>query len=133
MLSLNNVQSVPRSLWKICSILGVGLIATGITAGYVDIATNFGFDFISRHFGMFILAILVGVVLAFVGLIGWAKQQKSGARVRLAGLVFAAPWIAGMIGYPIAGDNIHGPAALLLLVMVPAAILAVVLLIMAGY
>jgi hypothetical protein len=127
------MQSVPLWLWKVISILGGSLIAIGIAAGYVDVATRFEFDFISRNFGIFILAILVGVGLAFGGLIGWAKRLKREARVRAAGLVFAAPWIAGLLGYPIAGNNIHGPAALLLLVIIPATILALVLLIMAGY
>jgi len=125
------VQSASPLLWKIGSISGISLIAVGIAAAYVDIATQF--DFFSSRFEAFILAILVGVVMAFVGLIGWAKHLKPGARVRLAGFVFAAPWIAGLLGYPIAGTNIHGRAALLIFVMIPAAILALVLLIMAGY
>jgi len=127
------MQPLPLWLWKVISILGGSLIAIGIAAGSVDVATRFEFDFISRDFGIFILAILVGVVLAFVGLIGWAKRLKRGARARTAGLVFAAPWIGGPLGYPIAGNDLHGPAALLLLVIIPAAILALVLLIMAGY
>ena len=126
------MPSVPLWLWKTTSILGMSFIAIAIAAGYVDVATRFEFDFISRDFGAFILATLVGIVLAFVGLIGWAKRLNRGARCRTAGLVFAAPWIARLLGYPIAGNNIHGPAALLLLLVIPATILALVLL-RAGY
>jgi hypothetical protein len=42
-------------------------------------------------------------------------------------MVFASPWIVGILGYPIDGFNIHGPSALLLLLIVPASILALVL------
>jgi hypothetical protein len=50
----------------------------------------------------------------------------------MAGLVFVAPWIAGLLGYPIAGHNIHGPGALVMLLIIPASVLAIVLLFMAG-
>jgi hypothetical protein len=38
-----------------------------------------------------------------------------------------------LLGYPIEGFNIHGPSALLLVMIIPASILALVLVIMAGY
>ena len=44
--------------------------------------------------------------------------------------VFTAPWAALLLGYPIVGTNIHGPAAPVMMLIVPATILAVVLLIM---
>lgn len=81
-----NMPSVPLWLWKVISVLGVSFIAIGIAAGYVDVATRFEFDFISRDFGIFILAILVGIVLAFVGPIGWARTLGLGGTREHRGL-----------------------------------------------
>ena len=128
-----NTDANLLSLWKAGSIVGICLIAIGIGAGYVDIATHFNFQFLSDHFDIFLFAILAGTLSAFICLIGWARHLKRLARARLAGIVFAAPWLAGLLGYPIAGNNIHGPAALVMLLIVPASILALTLLIMAGY
>jgi hypothetical protein len=46
--------------WAIGILVGVVLIVIGVGAGYVDVATHFRFDFLSNHFGWFILALLVG-------------------------------------------------------------------------
>jgi hypothetical protein len=48
----------------------------------------------------------------------------------MAAFVFAAPWMVCLLGYPIAGFNVHGPAPLVLFLVIPASILAVVLLLM---
>lgn len=98
------------TVWKAGSITGIALIAIGIGAGYVDIATHFNFEFISDHFGIFLSAILLGTLSAFDCLIGWAIRMKRGTRALVAGLVFAAPWLVVIIGFPIAGNSIHGPA-----------------------
>jgi hypothetical protein len=118
---------------KTLTIAGVALILIGISAGYVDVATRFRLDFISRDFSLFLLALAVGAVSAFVGVIGWARTANPRARVKMAGVVFAFPIALGALGYPIDGFNIHGPSALLFLLIVPAGILAIVLLAMAGY
>jgi hypothetical protein len=130
---LITAQSKSLTIWGPIAIVGVCLVAVGISVGYIDVATHFRFEFLSDDFDIFLLALLIGVLLAFVGLIGWARHLQSGARARMAGLVFASPWIAGTLGYPIDGFNIHGPSALVLLLIIPASILAVVLLIMARY
>jgi hypothetical protein len=46
----------------------------------------------------------------------------------MAGLVFAFPWIAVLLGYPIDGINVHGAAPLVLMLIAPASILSIVLL-----
>jgi len=74
----------------------------------------------------------IGVTLTFLGLVAWARLITRAARVRMAGTVFASPWIIGLLGYPFAGANTHGPAALVLLLIPPAAPLSVVLLVMAA-
>jgi hypothetical protein len=119
-------------IWKAGSLIGVCLLAIGIAAGYVDIAAHFAFPFISNHFEIFLLSIIVGLLFAFICLIGWATHLHRAARARLAVMVFVTPWLVGAAGYPIAGTNIHGPAALLMYIVGPASILlALVLLIMA--
>jgi hypothetical protein len=97
--------------WKPCAIAGICLIAIGIGAGYFDEATNFGFEFISDHFGIFLDCASIGIVLAFIGLIGWVRHLKSGTRKQMAGAVFAAPWFGCALGYALEGLNIHGGLA----------------------
>lgn len=128
-------SSSPRVVmwWKAVAILGVLLILSGVVSAYVEVASRFRFETFSQNYGIFLPAMLIGVILTFVGLIAWARLIHRAARVRMAGLVFISPWIVGLLGYPVAGENIHGPAALLvLLLIVPAALLSVVLLVMAG-
>ena len=121
-------------VWKVGAITGICLTIIGLGAGYVDESTHFRFAFISDHFDVFLMALLIGIVLSFIFMIGWARQFKGGARARLAGIVFVSPWIAGLLSYPIEGLNVHGPSALLYFLVMPAAsLLALVLLIMAGY
>jgi hypothetical protein len=124
-------RSTSLAVWKTVSLLGIALIAIGILAGYIDVATHFRFEFISDDFDIVILALLIGVLLSFVGLIGWAAQPGVRRRGSTAGLVLIAPWIVLMLGSPIGGTNIHGPAALVMLLILPATILALVLAIMA--
>jgi hypothetical protein len=125
-------RSTSLATWKAVAILGMGLIAMGILAGYLDVATHFRFEFISDDFDSFILAMAIGVILSFIGLIGWAAQPGTQRRGLMAGLVFIAPWIVLLLGWPIGGNNIHGPAALVMLLILPASILAFVLAIMAA-
>lgn len=118
--------------WKSVALVGIGLIAIGILAGYIDVGTNFRFEFISDRFDFFILALAIGVILTFIGLVGWAAQPGKRRRGLVAGLVFIAPWIVLLLGSSIGGTNIHGPAALVMLLIIPASILALVLSIMAA-
>lgn len=118
--------------WKSVVFVGIGLIAIGILAGYIDVGTHFRFEFISDRFDLFILALALGVILTFVGLIDWAAQPGKRRRGLVAGLVFIAPWTVLVLGSPIGGTNIHGPAALVMLLIIPASTLALVLSIMAA-
>ena len=103
----------------------------GVGAGYVDVATHFKFDFLSGD--SFILALLVGIVLSFGAVIGWAKQYPAGTRRRAAGIVFTAPWVAALVSNSIEGFNVHGPSVFLFFLVMPASwLLTLVLLIMAG-
>jgi uncharacterized protein with PQ loop repeat len=75
---------------------------------------------------------VLGVPLAFIGLIGWAKQLGKKERVQMAASVFFAPWLLLFPGYLIDGMNVHGSAGPVILLMFIAAILAVVLLVMSA-
>jgi hypothetical protein len=117
-----------KAIWRVVAIAGIGFVTIGAAAGYVDIATRFRFEFISDDFEIFILALLVGTLISFIGLTGWARYLDRQSRVRMAGLVFAFPWIAVLLGYPIDGINVHGAAPLVLMLVAPASILSLVLL-----
>ena len=125
-------SGLPAVVWKAIAIVGICLIVVGIAAGYLDLATHSRFEFLSDHFSIFLIAPLIGVAASSAGLIGWARRLKRKARARMAALVFVSPWIAGLLCYPIAGDNIHGPFALVILLVIPASILALVLFLMTG-
>ncbi len=119
-----------KAVWKVTALVGVALVVTGAAAEYVDVATHFRFEFISDDYEFFGLALLVGVFLSFAGLIGWARHLDRPARVKAAGAVFAFPWVAVLLGYPIDGINVHGAAPIVLMLVIPATILSVVLLLM---
>ena len=125
-------RSRSLAVWKTISLLGVALTAVGISAEYIDVATHFRFEFISDDFDVFTLSLLVGTVLSFIGFIGWSAQPGARRRGLTAGLILIAPWIVLLVGSAIGGTNIHGPAALVFLLILPATILALVLAIMSG-
>src|SRR5579875_2509258 len=87
-------SSAALKIWKAASLVGTGLLAIGTAAGYVDIATGFAFPFISNRSEIFLLSIAVGLLVSFISLIGWAKHLPRAGRIRLAAVVFVAPWLA---------------------------------------
>jgi hypothetical protein len=112
--------------------VGASLIAVGVGAGYLDDASHFQFEFISDYSNVFGLGGLIGTLLSFIGCIGWARYLSRGHLVLMAVVVFAMPWAILLLGDPIAGTNVHGAAAPVMLLIIPATILTVVLLIMAA-
>jgi drug/metabolite transporter (DMT)-like permease len=126
-------QSSAVRLWKLVALAGVFLIALGTAAFYVDVAAHFRFDCIERNYDAFGMSILVGIGVAFVGFIGWARLCDRQGRGVMAALVFAAPFAALLLGSPIGGTNIHGPSAISMMLTIPATILAVILLIMGRF
>jgi hypothetical protein len=125
-------QPVAHRLWKAIAIAGTCLLAVGIGAGYLDDLTHYEFEFISNHYDDIIGPIgFIGLLLAFVGCIGWATYLGRQNRRRMALTVFIAPWAILLLGYPISGINIHGYSALVMLLIFPATLLGIVLGIMA--
>lgn len=119
-----------KTVWRSIALVGVALVVTGAAAEYVDVATHFRFEFISDDYEIFGLALLLGVLLSFAGLIGWGRDLDRPARMKTAALVFAFPWVAVLVGYPIDGLNVHGAAPMVLMLIVPATVLSIILLLM---
>jgi hypothetical protein len=121
-----------RSLgfWRITALCGIFLITIGTAYFFFDEATTDWFG--SSLLDIFGMGAVLGVPLAFIGLIGWAKQLGKKERVHMAAWVFFAPWLLLFLGYLIDGMNVHGSAGPVILLMFIASILAVVLLIMSA-
>jgi hypothetical protein len=118
--------------WQLTTLLGFVLIVVGDSAFYIDVAARFRFDFIEQNYETFGLSILSGVVLAFIGCIGWAKSGGKKARALMAGSVFITPWMLLLGGSPIDGFNVHGPSMISAMLVLPATVLAATLLVMAA-
>jgi hypothetical protein len=121
-----------RSLgfWRITALCGVFLVTIGTAYFFFDEATRDWFG--SSLFNIFAMAAVIGVPVAFIGLIGWAKQLGKRERAKMGALVFFAPWLLLIPGYLIDGMNVHGSAGPVILPILIAAILAIVLLIMSA-
>jgi len=127
------ISASPASrLWQLTTLLGVVLIVVGDSAFYIDVAARFRFDFIEQNYGTFGLSILTGVVLAFIGCIGWSKSGGKKARALMPGAVFITPWMLLLVGSPIDGFNVHGPSMISAMLVLPATVLAATLLVMAA-
>jgi hypothetical protein len=112
------------------ALTGAAFIVIGIGAGYLVDTTDL--DFINRYLDFLGLPALIGVPLSFAGCIGWAAHLGRRGRARMAAVVFALPWLILLVGYPLDGIKLHGAAAPVLLLAIPATILAFVLFIMAA-
>jgi hypothetical protein len=121
-----------RSLgfWRITALCGVFLTTIGTAYFFFDEATTDWFG--SSLLDIFGMGAVLGVPLAFIGLIGWAKQLGKRECVKMAAAVFFAPWLLLFPGYLIDGMSVHGSAGPVILLMFIAAILAVLLLIMSA-
>jgi len=83
--------------WQAAALIGVLLIIVGIVPAYIEENSHFSSELFSKHYEHFLSLILIGVVVSSFGLVGWAKQVQRGTRVRMAVLVFIAPWIAALV------------------------------------
>jgi hypothetical protein len=105
------------------------MVTIGTAYFFFDEATTWFGGSLLDIFGM---GAVLGVPVAFIGLIGWAKQLGRKKRVQMAAAIFFAPWLLLFPGYLIDGMNVHGSAGPVILLMFIGAILAVVLLIMSA-
>lgn len=120
-------------MWRSVTLLGACLILMGLTAFYLDVAVDFKSEVIQHHYDGFGSCILLGVLAAFVGCIAWARSSSRKHKTIMAASVFVAPLLALLIGSPVDGINVHGPSAITIMLMLPASVLAVVLVIMAAF
>ena len=126
------LESKAKEIWKALAIAGMSALVIGLVAFSLDAATMGNFDFISDHYEVFLLAILVGAGLLLVSLIGWAAALGKAGRRRIAFFTLTVPLgvilIAGVIG----GTNVHGPFYLFLLPLAPLILVGFVVAIMAA-
>jgi hypothetical protein len=118
------------SIWRTTALFGIFLIAIGMACFFFDEVTNDWYG--SSLLNIFGMGAVLGIPVAFIGLIGWAKQLGSQKRRKMAALVFFAPWLLIVIGLFVDGMNIHGSAGPVIGLVLLGTILAVVLLIMAA-
>ena len=123
-----SAQSV--GFWKITAFCGIFLVTIGTAYFFFDEATTDSFG--NNLLEIFGTGAVLGVPVAFIGLIGWAKQLGRKGRIQMAASAFFAPWLLLFPGYLIDGMNFHGSAVPVIFLMFIAAILAVVLLIMSA-
>jgi len=126
-----STKGTPRdaSVWKALALSGAVCLFIGFGALLVDYRVYGGVDFIDQHIGIFQLAILIGMLALFVGLIGWAKCLDRYARIRMGIFLLLAPICVCILGSLIGGTNVHGPFFLIFLPMFPISVMGLVLLI----
>jgi hypothetical protein len=121
-----------RSLkyWKATALFGIFLITIGTGYFFFDEATTDWYG--SSLLDIFGMGAVIGVPIAFIGLIGWAKQLGKKERIQMAATVFFSPLLLIVASYLIDGINIHGSAGPVMCLILLGTMLAVVLLIMAA-
>jgi hypothetical protein len=118
--------------WRLAALAGALFLVLPPVLEWVDSATHFRFESIDDHFDEIGLLIPLGIVLCFVGCIGWAKRLERTGRASLAFGVFVACCAEVLLGYLIDGMNVHGSAGLIVISLLPMPILIIVLWIMAA-
>ena len=121
-----------KEVWKTLAIIGVNFAVIGLGAMGFDFATRGQFAFISDHYEAFLLAILVGMAILLVSLIGWAAVFGKTGRTRIAFIALTVPFGVILIGYALGGTNVHGPFFLFLLPMAPLILVGLVMAVMAA-
>jgi hypothetical protein len=121
-----------QRVWKALAINGICFTGIGLGAMGFDFVTRGEVSFISSHYEVFLLAILVGAALLLISLFGWAVVLGKTGRSRIAFFTLTGSVAVVLIGYAIGGTNAHGPFYLFLFPMTPLLIVGVVVAIMAA-
>jgi hypothetical protein len=119
-------------IWKVLTIAASCVVAVGLGAVGVDFATIGRFELISRNFGVILVAILAGATALLVALIGWATVLGKVGRIRIAFFAFLLSFGVILIGFLLAGTNVHGLFFLFVLSMSPIILAGFVAAIMAA-
>jgi hypothetical protein len=118
------------AVWRALTLSGAALAAIGLGAFLLDFASIGDFLWLEEHLDQFFFAIPIGILVVFVGAIGWARHLERSRRVTLAGIVFIVPVsVCALVGL-FASTNVHGPFFLFLLPIAPALLLSLILLMM---
>jgi hypothetical protein len=125
-----NAQSGQYRHWRSVAIAGT-LLAL-IAAALLGLDGVFAWDYGEGVFNTIGLAITVGIVLACVGFVGWARHLGRKGRYSLGWGLLAVTFAAIAIGYLIDGMNVHGSAGPVLLMSFTTTVLAITLFIMGG-
>jgi hypothetical protein len=118
--------------WRLAAFLGALLLTLPVVFEWIDVATNFGFEFIDDYYDLILLLIPAGIAFCFAGCIGWAKHLERTGRASLALGVFLACCAEVLLGDFVDGFNVHGSAGLIVISILPMPILIVVLWMMAA-
>lgn len=112
-------------------LIGMGLMASGLTMFSIDYVWVGQFDFIERHYDIFGYAIMIGLVSLLVSLITWATLLNKAGRTRIASFALVVPLaILAIAGFSV-GTNMHGVFPLFAFSMAPVILVGFVVAIMA--
>jgi hypothetical protein len=126
------LESSATTVWKTIVLIGIGLMALGLTAFSIDYVWVRQFDFIEGHYDIFGAAILIGLICLLVGLIRWSTLLNKAGRTRLARFALVLPpAILVTAGFSI-GTNMHGVFPLFGFSMAPVMLVGLVVAIMAA-
>jgi cytochrome b subunit of formate dehydrogenase len=95
----------------------MGLMSVGLAAFSIDYVDVGQFEFIERHYQLFGVVILIGLVCLLTGVIGWATVLDKAGRTRIATLALVLPAAIMLISGFALGTNMHGVFPLFILSM----------------
>lgn len=116
------------AVWRAVALGGLGLNVIGIGGLCIDYIAVGGVEFVDEHIQFFLLAILLGALALYVGLIGWAKSLDRPGRVTMGAALFIAPIAVCLLASMTVGTNVHGPFFLIFLPLLPISVIGLVLL-----
>lgn len=112
---------------------GTVLMLLGLAVFSIDFVSAGGIDFIDRHYEVFGLAIVCGVVCLLIGLVGWATLLDRMGRRRLATYALMLPLIIVVLAALSFGINVHGVFPVFVLSLAPIFVMGMVVAIMGAH
>ena len=120
---------VLNPLPKAITAFGILCVVVGLALGFIASDTSSDFAFLMRYAYAFLIPLLTGVLLSFVGTVAWARHLDRRRKLKLAAWIF----IMSIVPFPPIPNNVHGPGMIVIVfVVLPAWILSVVLAVMAA-
>ena len=110
-------------IWKTTTLCGLGLIALGF--GGLCLSTIF----IEVNYSALFLAIGIGLLCLFVGLIGWATKLEKRQRRKIGSFRLFLP-IAICVCAGLTNPNVHGVFPLFVLASIPICFVGIIVLLM---